>query len=236
MPIYIGSQKIKSLYVGSQKIKEAWTLIGGVLTKVYSAGARWFDDFNRTTLGSDWGVYTPLPVIQNSSKMQAGAAATNSVITCLPMYAQSVLGDNQSVSIRLAAPTGTLDVSGTCAVGAYLRSTGTANSGTLVAFQAYGTSIAILSKSGSTFTQRGTGTTTTIAAGDDYELRAVGNIYTVFKNGVATNCTWTDGGNLMTVGSLNRRGGAIVMSGNTSGTGWVQAYSAAIDEFTFRDI
>lgn len=37
MPIYSGSQKIKTLYVGGQKIKEAWTMVGGVLTKVYSA-------------------------------------------------------------------------------------------------------------------------------------------------------------------------------------------------------
>jgi len=37
MPIYLGSQKIKTLYVGGQKIKEAWTMVGGVLTKVYSA-------------------------------------------------------------------------------------------------------------------------------------------------------------------------------------------------------
>lgn len=37
MPLYLGSQKIKTLYVGGQKIKEAWTMIGGVLTKVYSS-------------------------------------------------------------------------------------------------------------------------------------------------------------------------------------------------------
>ena len=37
MPIYLGNQKIKTLYVGGQKIKEAWTMVGGVLTKVYSA-------------------------------------------------------------------------------------------------------------------------------------------------------------------------------------------------------
>lgn len=37
MPIYLGNQKIKTLYVGGQKIKEAWTVVGGVLTKVYSA-------------------------------------------------------------------------------------------------------------------------------------------------------------------------------------------------------
>ena len=37
MPIYLGNQKLKTLYVGGQKIKEAWTMVGGVLTKVYSA-------------------------------------------------------------------------------------------------------------------------------------------------------------------------------------------------------
>lgn len=37
MPIYSGAQKIKTLQFGSQKIKEAWTVIGGVLTKVHSA-------------------------------------------------------------------------------------------------------------------------------------------------------------------------------------------------------
>lgn len=37
MPVYLGNQKIKTLYVGGQKIKEAWTMVGGVLTKVYSA-------------------------------------------------------------------------------------------------------------------------------------------------------------------------------------------------------
>lgn len=37
MPLYLGNQKIKTLYVGGQKIKEAWTMVGGVLTKVYSA-------------------------------------------------------------------------------------------------------------------------------------------------------------------------------------------------------
>ncbi|WP_064443995.1 hypothetical protein [Rhodococcus sp. YH3-3] len=37
MPLYLGSRKIKTLYVGGQKIKEAWTMVGGVLTKVYSS-------------------------------------------------------------------------------------------------------------------------------------------------------------------------------------------------------
>lgn len=37
MPIYSGNQKIKDLYIGGQKIKEAWTMVSGVLTKVYSS-------------------------------------------------------------------------------------------------------------------------------------------------------------------------------------------------------
>lgn len=37
MPLYLGNQKIKTLYVGGQKIKEAWTMVGGVMRKVYSA-------------------------------------------------------------------------------------------------------------------------------------------------------------------------------------------------------
>lgn len=37
MPIYSGSQKQKALYVGNQKIKEAWTMVGGVMRKVYSS-------------------------------------------------------------------------------------------------------------------------------------------------------------------------------------------------------
>lgn len=50
MPIYLGNQKIKTLYVGGQKIKEAWTMVGGVLTKVYSSGPTILvtDNFNRT--------------------------------------------------------------------------------------------------------------------------------------------------------------------------------------------
>lgn len=236
MPIYLGNQKIKTLYVGGQKIKEAWTMIGGVLTKVYSAGVTWFDDLNRASLGSDWGVYSPLPIISGSTKMQAGAPSFNQAFTCFPMYSQSTLTDNMSVKITLAAPTGTLNTNGACAVGGYLRSTGIANSGTKVAFQVYGTSLAIFSTSGSTVTSRATGTTTTVAAGDEYELRSDGNVYTVYKNGVATSCTWTDVGNLMTTGSLNRRGGALVMSANNANTSYAAQYSMAIDEFTLKDI
>lgn len=234
MPIYSGSQKIKELYVGGQKIKEAWTMVGGALTKVYSAGVTWFDNFNRASLGSDWGVYSPLPAISGSSKMQAGAASyTTPSVACFPTYSQSLLTDNQSVKVKLAAPTGTLNTSGAATVGGYVRATGTANSGTMVAFQTYGTGLEILSKSGSAFTSRATGTTTTVTAGDEYELRAVGNVYTVFKNGVATNCTWTDVGNLMTVGASNRRFGALVMSAYVS---FSVQYSMAIDEITGRDI
>lgn len=199
-------------------------------------GVTWFDDLNRASLGSDWGVYSPLPVISGSTKMQAGAPSFNQAFTCFPMYSQSTLTDNMSVKITLAAPTGTLNTNGACAVGGYLRATGTANSGTMVAFQAYGTSVAILSKSGSTFTQRATGTTTTVSATDQYELQADENVYTVYKNGVATNCSWTDVGNLMTIGASNHRGGAIVMSANNANTSYAAQYSMAIDEFTLKDI
>lgn len=235
---------IKSLFNGSgtnaakvvSAMKADFTGSGTSSATMVKVGESYTDNFNRASLGSDWGVYSPLPIISGSTKMQAGAPSFNQAITCFPMWAQELSSNNQSVLITLVAPTGTLNTNGACAVGGYLRATGTANSGTMVAFQAYGTSVAILSKSGSTFTQRATGTTTTVSATDQYELQADGNVYTVYKNGVATNCSWTDVGNLMTTGSLNRRGGALVMSANNANTSYAAQYSMAIDEFTLKDI
>lgn len=195
----------------------------------------WFDDFNRASLGSNWGVYSPLPTISGSTKMQAGAASSGTPsIVCLPMYVQPLVSDRQSVKIKLAAPTGTLDTAGNAVVGAYLRATGTANSGTMVAFQAYGTKCDLLSRSGSTWTQRATATITSLAAANEFELTADGNVYTVLRNGVAIpGCTWTDSGGLMTVGSSNRRWGAFLMSAYVS---FQVRYSMAIDEITGKDI
>lgn len=209
---------------------------GVVNVPVVKNGESYTDNFNRASLGSDWGVYSPLPAISGSTKMQAGTPSFNQAFTCFPMYVSALSSDNQSVSIKLDSPTGTLNTNGACAVGGYLRSTGTANSGTLVAFQAYGSSCNILSKSGSTFTQRATNTlSSAITAGDVFELRAVSNGYTLYRNGLVV-CSWLDSGNLMTIGASNHRGGAIVMSANNANTSYAAQYSMAVDEFTLKDI
>lgn len=71
MPIYLGNQKIKTLYVGGQKIKEAWTMVGGVLTKVYSA-------------------FTPAGMTKNAST-QAFSGATPVQVTGMSPEAGSTL-------------------------------------------------------------------------------------------------------------------------------------------------
>ncbi|MFM9261475.1 hypothetical protein ACKAMS_22820 [Rhodococcus sp. 5A-K4] len=209
---------------------------GVVNVPVVKNGESYTDLFNRASLGSDWGVYSPLPVISGSTKMQAGSLSFGQQALCTPTYAQALTSNNQSVSITLAAPTGTLNTNGGCVFGGYLRATGAADSGTMVAFQAYGSTAVIASKSGATFTQRATNTLgSAVTSGDVFEFRAVSNGYTLYRNGLVA-CSWLDSGNLMAVGSSNLRGGAIVMSAYNANTSYQLQYSMAIDEFTLKDI
>lgn len=238
MPTAAGSGLVRVPVVAVPAAVSVPMITGSGVVKVptVKAGESYTDNFNRASLGADWGVYSPLPIISGSTKMQAGSVSFGQQALCTPMYAQAFTSNNQSVSVTLVAPTGTLNTSGGCVFGGYLRSTGVANSGTMVAFQAYGSTVVIASKSGSTFTQRATNTlSSAVTALDVFEFRAVSNGYTLYRNGLVA-CSWLDSGNLMTIGPSNLRGGVIVMSAYNGNTSNQLQYSMAIDEFTLKDI
>jgi hypothetical protein len=72
------------------------------------------------------------------------------------------------------------------------------------------------SGSGGTVTVRATYGTGP-ASGDVIKLQAVGNLYTLFRNG-ASVATWTDSGGVISIGPSNRLCGLFVSHGNFNGS------------------
>lgn len=95
MPIYLGSQKIKTLYVGGQKIKEAWTMVGGVLTKVYSA----IPPFTPSGMTKNGTAYATTSAFTQVSGMTADAGSTLSGSALLPNGSKAAATISGQVSI-----------------------------------------------------------------------------------------------------------------------------------------
>lgn len=117
MPIYSGSRKIKTLYVGGQKIKEAWTVVGGVLIKVYSSGPTILvtDNFNRTAgeLTTPWNKrvnwYQDYYRINASGQVQRSGGGSNDNADGNDAYIHGTpfASLSQYARIRVAALSGT---------------------------------------------------------------------------------------------------------------------------------
>ncbi|AOT23147.1 minor tail protein [Mycobacterium phage Taquito] len=77
--------------------------------------------------------------------------------------------------------------------------------------------------------------TTTFAPGDDLEIRAVGSLYKVYKNGVAVpGAEWDDTGEIVPIGKAWRRHGFGL--GNRNVSGFTTYRTAYIDRYVAADL
>lgn len=149
MPIYSGSQKQKTLYVGNQKIKEAWTLVGGVMRKVYSS-------------------FTPVGMVKSgsSSTVSSGSLKLVTGMVADPAFPGSPVSSN-GVTILQSKSDATITISVNCSN----------NFTTTVTVAAYKNGVQIgtaLTRTGGsgTFTITGSVTGAAVAAGDVITLMA----------------------------------------------------------------
>ncbi|MDH6279533.1 hypothetical protein [Prescottella agglutinans] len=229
MPIYRGTQKIKSLYVGSQKIKAAHVWNGSAWKKVFSSGKYYLIDFNATgPLPAGWTTSSTAPTVINGSAQcpTSVGSSTSTWAVC----SQDLATDDVSVFVTIVAPTTPYasEESGIMLRGATPWSLGTHAE---LSFST-GKGCAIKSVSGGAATVRAS-TTTNIAYGDTVEFTAVGNVYRAYRNGSTTPfLTWTDTGNLIEAGPFRRRFGFFVAAIRTD----KNYYTPAIDAIEARDI
>ncbi len=161
--------------------------------------AAYTDNFTRSNgaLGANWsnGNGSDPQIVSNQAAM---GGTTDGYYPS--RWASPAATDRWMVSVTYGAtPSGTLS-------GALIRAnsgwtqqviTGASNANTYI--------YTATAASGGTETQRAT-VATGFASGDTLKIVALGNLYTVYKNGTSI-LTWTDSGGVVGTGSANRNGG-----------------------------
>lgn len=224
--ISAGSTTISKIAVGASNI--AKVSLG--LVEIWSAGTRYFEDFNRANgaLGSNWLPASPAPQIASNA---AQNSTTSGNTPQLVEYAGGVLyTDRYDVTATVKTPTGTSMVSSTYfyVLG---RCTGTGvQDDDIVMLVGAGASLTsgIYTRSASgTFTRQQpiTGGWTT---GQTATLRCDGNVYTAYRAGVQV-AQWVDSGGIVPV-NASHRGFGFGTQPYLSGRGF------AIDEIGAEDL
>lgn len=197
-----------------------------------STGVTYTDNFNRANgaLGSNWTTLTAAPVI-NTNKAQGGTSGPNSAATIYAArYTTAVLTDTQRAECIVVTPTGTAALG--LGAGPIVRCD---SSGNRVEALVTSNSAHIFTRIGGTATQRAQQTGLTIASGTAVKLTAVGNVYSLYLAGSGTpTVTWTDSGNVITIGSTTRYVGFVSIA-QKDGFGNA-TYAYAIDDWVGADI
>ncbi|WP_425334528.1 DUF7257 domain-containing protein [Prescottella agglutinans] len=166
------------------------------------AQVRWTDNFDRLSapIGTNWITSSLSPFIY-SGAAQCPATSTSTSVWALTTI--DLGSDDQSVTALIVAPTTppASEESGLALRSGSAWATGTHAE---LAFST-GKGCSIKSVVNGAATVRAS-TTTNISYGDTLEFRAVGNVYTAYRNG-SSFLTWTDSGNIVAVGPSRRRFG-----------------------------
>lgn len=198
------------------------------------------DNFNRADgpLGANWvtsalGDDTTVVPRVVSNQFRAPATLTNNQNNqCAAIYVgTSCTTDDMAVRATMTAGENGLYM------GPIVRANSTHTSDVMALITSAAGTTGIYSRINGTLTRRTTSATTAYAAGDVFELRAQGNVYTLIRNpgtGESTISTWTDSGNLFPVGPGQRQGGLYHNSDrNLFGT---QNNAPPLDDFRMRDL
>ncbi|UAJ15459.1 hypothetical protein SEA_PUPPERS_28 [Gordonia phage Puppers] len=113
----------------------------------------------------------------------------------------------------------------------FLRMTNTGDPGDIVGLYLENNTAYIGSAVGGTFTAR-TGSLSTVAASDLFQLRASGRVFTAYRNGSAIG-SWTDTGAVTALDSSHRAGGLATTSVRSFFTNY---YSYSLDDFRTGDL
>lgn len=217
--ISLGGTAFSKLAIGSTPIQKV--SLGSSL--LWSAGNTFTDDFNRAdaaTLGANWrvDVNSQPKIASNRAQFKTPSNGNGRAGNWVSYSAGTLNSDNYSVKLQLIAPSGNLATDNY--TGAVLAVGDTFGSGVMcMAVVSTGSGIGIVTQSGTPPTtgvsSGGTGQTvqatnaTTVATTDLVEFQRVGNVFTLYKNGVSV-LSWTDASNIVSKGSAYRRFGMIV--------------------------
>lgn len=196
------------------------------------SGATYSDDLNRANggLGSNWVTLTNAPVI-NTNKAQGGTTGPNNAATIYAArWTSALLTDTQRVDCTVQTPTGTAALG--LGSGPIVRCD---SSGNRVEALCTNNSVHIFTRISGTGTQRAQQTGLTINSGTAVGLTAVGNVYSIYLAGSGTpTLTWTDSGNLITIGSTTRYVGFVSIAQKDIGGN--PSYGYAIDDWVGADL
>lgn len=184
------------------------------------------DDFNRANgaLGANWTAIGTAPTII-TNRAEAGTPGVNQTVVYAARHVTPLSSDTQEVTWTPIAAT----LGSTTSLGgaAFLRST---SGGDRVEVAITNTQVIINTRIGGTSTSRATASASSPTS---VRMTAVGNVYSAYLNGSGTAAvTWTDSGNVITIGSTTRYVGIVCVANTnfarSTTRGWsVDAWSAA---------
>lgn len=231
MPAYVGASPLAAAYVGPSAVK-AIALGASLVWPVLVYGS---DNFNRSDsygLGDNWSITGTSG--NNRASVVSNTARSNVATTDGTYYSRcrfelgrtntddqfvraTVAAVNSPASGRISAINLRVNNSGdmVSTVGLYLENN-TAYIGTAI---------------GGTFTNR-SGTLSAVAANDTFELRAVGRVFTAYRNGSSIG-SWTDSGAATYLGADYRAAGLCLTSARGFFTNY---YSYSLDNWEAGDL
>ncbi|AKI28679.1 hypothetical protein GTE6_37 [Gordonia phage GTE6] len=231
MPAYVGASPISALYLGSTPVRAL--CLGSTLVWPVLASAS--DNFNRSDsygLGGDWSIYgtsgnNRASVVSNTARSNVATTDGTYYSRCRYESARANT-DDQWVRATIAA-TGSPASGRISAIN--LRVNNSGEMADTVGLYFENGSAYIGSAIGGTFTNR-SGTVSGVSAGDVFELRAVGRLFTAYRNGAAVG-SWNDTGALTGMGAGYRGGGLATTSARSFFTNY---YSYSLDDWAFGDL
>lgn len=232
MPAYLGATALSAPALGATQLK-AITKGGTLVWPILKTIADNFDRSDSTGLGSNWTQYgntgaVGTGVVSNTARSRI--QTTDGTYYCRNRYnADKANTDDQYVKCSIAAVNSA--ASGrVSSIGLRGYNDGDLSGGAVVLYFENNTAYIGTVISG-TSTNR-SGTLSAVAAGDAFELRAVGRVFTAYRNGSSIG-SWTDTGAVTMLGSSYRSGALTSTSVRSFFTNY---YSYSLDNWEFGDL
>lgn len=186
------------------------------------------DDFNRSdgALGASWTTIGTAPVIA-TNRAQGATPSLGQTVYYAARHTTALSGDSQEVVFYPVAATA--GPSAALGGGAFLRCD---SSGNRVEIAITNTQVIIGTRISGTATNRATASASSPTS---VRLTAIGNVYTAYLDGSSTPAvTWTDSGNLITIGSTTRYAGIVVVANTNFASQTTRGWG--IDSWTAQDV